>query len=115
MATSSQGLTFSFDSATLSVTSVSVNDNTDLLDATDLSVATGGSRVYVNGFAVDREVSIDYLSNTILTAGASGSLSISGPLTFSGNATISSSSIGASVGDLVRGTATFRVATVPNP
>jgi len=109
MATSAQGLTFVFNGTTISVTSVSVNDNTELLDATDLGVAQGGNRIYVNGFAVDREVSIDYFNNDILTAGESGQLSISGPIAFSGTATINSSTLGASVGDLVRGTATFRV------
>ena len=109
MAISAQGLTFVFDGTTISVTSVSVNDTTDLLDATDLSVAPGGNRVYVNGFAVDREVTIDYFNNDILTAGDSGALSISGPITFQGDATITSSTLGGSVGDIVRGTASFRV------
>lgn len=109
MAISAQGLTFTFGGTTISVTSVSVSDNTDLLDATDLGIAPGGSRIYVNGFTVDREVSIDYFNNDILTAGESGQLQISGPISFSGTATINSSTLGASVGDLVRGTATFRV------
>lgn len=109
MAISAQGLTFVFAGTTLSVTSVSVNDNTELLDATDLGVAQGGNRIYVNGFAVDREVTIDYFNNNILTAGESGALQISGPISFSGTATINTSSLTASVGDLVRGSATFRV------
>jgi hypothetical protein len=37
-------------------------------------------------------------------------MSISGPMSFSGNATISSASLGGSVGDFVRGSATFRLA-----
>lgn len=109
MAISAQGLTFVFNGTTISVTSVSVNDSTDLIDATTLAVAPGGNRIYVNGFAVDREVQIDYFNNDILTAGESGQLVISGPVSFSGTATINSSSLSASVGDLVRGTATFRV------
>lgn len=109
MAVSSQGLTFVFNGTTLSVTSVSVSDSTELVDATDLSVAAGSSRIYVNGFAVDREISIDYFDNDILTSGESGSLAISGPISFSGTATISNSTLGGSVGDLVRGSATFRV------
>lgn len=109
MAVSSQGMTFVFNGTTISVTSVSVSDNTELLDATDLGIPAGGNRVYVNGFAVDREVQIDYFNNDILTAGESGQLAISGPVSFSGTATINSSTLSASVGDLVRGTATFRV------
>lgn len=107
---SAQGMTFSFGGSNLTVTSVQVNDTQDLIDGSHLGIAPNGRREYVGGFATDREVQIDYISTTILTAGASGSLSISGPISFSGNATIASSSIGGSVGALISGSATFRVA-----
>jgi hypothetical protein len=110
MATSAQGLTFTFSGSALTVTSVQVNDTQDLLDATHLGVAPNGKRLFVGGFATDREVQFDYISSTILTAGNSGALSISGPMSFSGNATISSASLGGSVGDFVRGSATLRLA-----
>lgn len=109
-ATSAQGLTFTFGGSGVTVTSVQVNDTQDLLDATHLGIAPNGKRVFVGGFATDREVQIDYINSTILTAGVSGSLSISGPMSFSGNATISAASLGGSVGDFVRGSATFRLA-----
>lgn len=109
-AQSAQGLTFNFNSATILVTSVQVNDTQDLLDATHLGIAPNGKRVFVGGFATDREVQIDYISSSILSAGASGALSIAGPMAFSGNATISAASLGGSVGDFVRGSATFRLA-----
>jgi hypothetical protein len=110
MATSAQGLTFTFGGSGVTVTSVQVNDTQDLLDATHLGVAPNGKRIFVGGFATDREVQIDYISATILSAGTSGALAISGPMSFSGNATISSASLGGSVGDFVRGSATFRLA-----
>lgn len=110
MATSAQGLTFTFGNSTITVTSVQVNDTQDLLDATHLGVAPNGKRIFVGGFATDREVQIDYISATILAAGTSGALAITGPMSFSGNATISSASLGGSVGDFVRGSATFRLA-----
>lgn len=110
MATSAQGLTFTFAGSGITVTSVQVNDTQDLLDATHLGIAPNARRVFVGGFATDREVQIDYISSTILTAGTSGALSISGPFAISGDATISAASIGGSVGDFVRGSATFRLA-----
>ena len=110
MATSAQGLTFTFGGTALIVTSVQVNDSQDLLDETHLGVAPNARRLFVGGFATDREVQIDYISATILTSGTSGALSITGPLSLSGNATLSSASIGGSVGDFVRGSATFRMA-----
>jgi hypothetical protein len=109
MAISAQGLTFTFAGTTLSVTSVSVNDSQELQDATDLGVAPGGNRIYVSGFATDREITIDYFNSDVLAAGQSGALSIAGPISFSGTATVSNSSLTAAVGDLVRGSATFRV------
>jgi len=110
MATSAQGLTFTFGGSNVTVTNVQVNDTQDLLDATHLNVAPNGKRIFVGGFATDREVQIDYISSAILTAGASGALAITGPMSFSGNATISSASLGGSVGDFVRGSATMRLA-----
>ena len=110
MATSAQGLTFTFGGTTITVTSVQVNDTQDLLDATHLGIPPNGKREFVGGFATDREVQIDYINSTILVAGNSGALSITGPMSFSGNATISSASLGGSVGDFVRGSATFRLA-----
>jgi hypothetical protein len=107
---SAQGLTFTFASSTLTVTSVQVSDTQDLVDGSHLNIAPGGRREYVGGFATDREVQIDYISTNVLAAGTSGALSISGPMSFSGNATIASASIGGSVGALISGSATFRVA-----
>jgi hypothetical protein len=109
-ATSAQGLTFTFGGTTITVTSVQVNDTQDLLDATHLGVAPNARRIFVGGFATDREVQIDYINSTILVAGVSGAMAISGPMSFSGNATISAASLGGSVGDFVRGSATFRLA-----
>jgi hypothetical protein len=110
MSTSAQGLTFTFAGSAVTVTSVQVNDTQDLLDATHLGVAPNARRIFIGGFATDREVQIDYISTTILTAGSSGALAIAGPFAFSGNATVSNASIGGSVGDFVRGSATFRLA-----
>lgn len=107
---SAQGLSFSFGGSNLTVTSVQVNDSQDLVDGSHLGIAAGGRREYVGGFATDREVQVDYISTSILAAGSSGALSISGPISFSGNATVASASIGGTVGDLIKGSATFRVA-----
>lgn len=110
MATSAQGMTFTFGGSGVTVTSVQVSDTQDLLDETHLGVAPNARRLFTGGFATEREVQIDYINSTILVAGVSGALSISGPMSFSGNATISSASLGGSVGDFIRGSATFRLA-----
>lgn len=107
---SAQGLTFSFGGTVLTVTSVNVSDQQDVIDGSHLGIAPNGRREWVGGFATNREVSIDLISTTVLTAGTSGALSITGPLSFSGNSTITSASVGGSVGDLVKGSVTFKVA-----
>ena len=108
---SAQGLTFSFGGTVLTVTSVNVSDQQDLIDGSHLGIAPNGRREYVGGFATTREVSVDIISQTVLTAGISGALSITGPLQFTGsNATITSANIGGSVGALVSGSVTFKVA-----
>jgi hypothetical protein len=107
---SAQGLTFTFGGSALTVTSVQVNDTQDLIDGSHLGIGPNQRREFVGGFATDREVTVDYISTTILAAGTSGALSISGPISFSGNATCASASIGGSVGALISGSATFRVA-----
>lgn len=107
---SAQGLTFTFGGTTLTVTSVQVNDTQDLIDGSHLGIGPNQRREFVGGFATDREVTIDYISTDILSAGVSGVLEISGPISFNGNATAASASIGGSVGALISGSATFRVA-----
>jgi hypothetical protein len=107
---SAQGLTFAFGGSNLTVTSVQVSDTQELLDGSHLGIAPGGRKEFVGGFATEREVTIDYISTNVLAAGTSGNLAISGPMSFSGVATLSSASIGGSVGDLIKGSATFRVA-----
>jgi hypothetical protein len=109
MATSSQGLTFTFGGTTLTATSFQVNDSTDLLDATHLGIPTTGRRVFQAAFAGEREITVEYLGTGLVTSGTSGAISISGPVSFTGNATCQSSSVSGSVGALVTGNATFRV------
>jgi len=107
---SAQGLTFTFGGTNLTVTSVQVNDSQDLIDGSHLGIAPNGRREWVGGFATNREVTCDVISAAILTAGQSGVLNITGPLSYSGNATIMSASVGGSVGDLVKGSVSFKVA-----
>lgn len=107
---SAQGLTFTFGGTALTVTSVQVSDSQDLIDGSHLGIPPNGRKEFVGGFATNREVTVDVISTTVLTAGTSGALSISGPMSFSGNSTITSASTGGSVGDLIKGSVTFKVA-----
>lgn len=106
-----QGLTFTFGGTTMTVTSVSVNDTQDLIDGSHMGIPPNGRREWVGGFATNREVSADVInSGTLVLAGVSGTLTIAGPISFTGNATVQSSGISGSVGDLVKGSITWKVA-----
>lgn len=102
------GVTFNYNAQTLTITSFNVNDQIDNADGSHLGIAPGGRREYVPTF-VQREISCDYIANAVITT-QSAAIAISGPVSFSGNATLVSSTVGGTVGDLVKGSATFRVA-----
>jgi hypothetical protein len=102
------GVTFTYGGNSVTITSFNVNDQIDNADASHLGIAPGGRREYVPTF-VQREVSCDYMATTQITA-QTGAIAISGPVSFTGNATLTSSTIGGAVGDLIKGTASWRVA-----
>jgi hypothetical protein len=102
------GVTLSYNGTALTITSFNVNDQIDNADGSHLGIPTGGRREYVPTF-VQREISCDYIATNVITA-QSGAISISGPVSFSGNATLTASTVGGTVGDLIKGNATWRVA-----
>jgi hypothetical protein len=109
--TSAQGTTFSFGSTQYTITSFSISESQDLIDGSHLGISSGGAREYVGGFATDTEVSIDYIGTDVISAGTSGALEFGGTFNYTGvTGTVASSSISGSVGALISGQATFRVA-----
>lgn len=118
MGTSAHGLDVTFtDDATstatsLTVTNLQVNETADVIDTSDLSMATGTRKTFITGL-LDAEVTVDYISTTLLSSGTEGSISIGAaagaPFTYTGNATITSATLGGAVGDIVKGSATFKV------
>lgn len=102
------GVTMTYAGQTLTITSFNVNDQIDNADGSHLGIAPGGRREYVPTF-VQREISCDYIATTNVTT-QTGAIAISGPVSFSGNATLTASTVGGTVGDLVKGNATWRVA-----
>jgi hypothetical protein len=102
------GVSMTYSGQTLTITSFNVNDTIDNADGSHLGQAVGSRREYVPTF-VQREISCDYIAATVIAA-TSGALSITGPVSFSGNATLTASTVGGTVGDLLKGNATWRVA-----
>lgn len=102
------GVSITYATVGLTATSFNVNDQIDNADGSHLGQAAGSRREYVPTF-VQREISCDYIGTTVIST-QSGAISISGPVSFSGNATLTASTVSGSVGDLIKGSATWRVA-----
>lgn len=104
------GVSMTYAGTALTITSFNVNDQIDTADGSHLGQPAGDRRQYVPTF-VQREISCDYIAQNVITA-YSAAISITGPgsLNFSGNATLTASTVGGTVGDLIKGNATWRVA-----
>ena len=116
----SSGTNFSFAGVTYTVTQITYNLNDvaagDTIDVSHLGLTTGAQVATMDrplkGSATDtgREVTIEYLGNTVINDAATGTLAISGGISLSKAATVSSSSVTLATNDVIRGSATFRVA-----
>jgi hypothetical protein len=106
MATDSQGSAFVFSGATYTATSVTVTPGGDLLDQSHLGQASGANRIYQAPALKDNEISVEAYGTAIVAIGQSGSLSFAS-VTYT--ATVSSSSVAYSVGELVKQSLSFKV------
>lgn len=112
----SQGTSFSFGGTPYTVTRVSVSLQSSKTARNKISTAHLGTSIddpepYVFGFKprdIDspNQVEIEFLGSSAPSMGATGALSALG---YSGNATCISSVVTASVGELLKGTAVFKV------
>ena len=122
MASHAQGTTLTFGGTAYTVTNItySMTDVAagDTIDVSHLGQSAGSAVATMDrplkGSATDtgREVSIEYLGSAPIADGTTGTLAISGGLSLSAAATVSSSSVTLAVNDAIRGQATFRVARV---
>jgi hypothetical protein len=122
MADYATGVGFSFAGSNFTVTSItyslgSTGGGTDQIDASHLGLTTGASVISLNrpllgtpGGDTGKSVSIEYIGTAPIAQNASGTLTISGPVSVSGTATCNSSSVTLTVNDIVRGSAEFQLA-----
>jgi hypothetical protein len=117
-----QGTTLTFPGFTGSVTSITysltdINGN-DVIDISHLGLTTGATVLTQkrplkgNAGSTDtgKTISVEFIGTGALAGGSTGTLSISGGLSISENATVASSSLTLAVNDVIRGSAEFRVA-----
>jgi hypothetical protein len=111
---SSQGTSFTFGVSAYTITSVTVNGGAERQRVSAPHMGLGPNdteQVYYLHRSVDSlpTVDVDYIGQTIPSVGASATLTVSGRIAFTGTATCVTSQVTASVGDIVRGSASFRV------
>lgn len=125
MATLSQGTSFSFNSVSYTVTRVTVQRGSQSGSQTRQRISTAhlGSNPDLEEPYLEiwqpradeggggNTVEIDFHGSSVPTAGATGTLVISGGLSLSTTATVSGSSVTAAVGDIIKGSASFRIGT----
>lgn len=118
----SSGTTVTFAGTSYTVTGITYSrSNTeaggDTIDISHLGLTTGASVLTqtrplagtANG-ETGKEIQIEYIGTNAIAGGATGSLVITGGISISANATCMSSSVTLAVNDVIRGSATFRVA-----
>lgn len=105
----SQGLSFTFDGDDFYAKNVKVKKSAPTIDATDLSVASGSYRVLQGSPIKDpTTVTLEFFGSSVPTMGARGTISCA-KLGLSGDAYCEESEVTAAVGELLMGTATFRI------
>ncbi len=116
------GTSLSFGGSSYTVTNIVVNNTDpsadDTIDVSHLGMTTGNSirsiQRPLKGSSTEtgREVVVDYLGTSILSDGATGTLTVTvgGSSLVSAAATVSSSTLTLATNDAVRGQVTFRVA-----
>lgn len=119
MASLAQGTSFSFSAVTYTVTRVTVNrgsgsgNQRQRISTAHLASDPNAEEPYLEIWQPRSDegggntVEIDFLGSSAPSAGASGTLTVSGGISFSTAATCASSSVTASVGDILKGSASF--------
>jgi hypothetical protein len=108
------GTTFTVTNVTLSFSDVS--GVSDPIDVSHLGQSTGSTILTIpkplkgtSSGETGKEISFDYIGTTQLAGGTTGTYSLGGPITMTGNATVLSSSVTLALQEVVRGSATVRL------
>ena len=112
------GTTFTFAGTAYTVTNItySLNDSRQDIDISHLGLTTGNAVLTMKSPLVGsagetgKEVTMDFHGSVPLAASTSGTLTITGGIVYSGVATCAASSVTATVNEIMKGQATFRVA-----
>lgn len=122
MASHAQGTTFTFAGTGYTVTSITYSMNNvggdDTIDISHLGLTTGAEVLSqsrpLSGSATDtgREITFDFIGKTPLKDKTTGTLTITGGLAIAAAGTVRTSSITLATNDVIKGSATIRIARV---
>lgn len=113
---SALGITFTFDGDTYTATSISVSRSAAEFDCTSTDIASGGKRRYRTGDLENCEIKVDWIGLTVPTIDQTASFSVTAGS--GGGAALGSTgtvalctglNITAQAGELIKGSATFKV------
>lgn len=112
--TSSQGTSFTFGASAYTITSVSVDlgQERDRVSGAHMGLGPNDIEpVYQLHRSVDSlpTVQVEFIGASAPSVGATATLTVSGKIAFTGPSTCIASQVSASLGELVRGSASFRV------
>jgi len=110
----SQGVTFSFNNVTYTATSIAVSRTRGEFDVSTTDLASGSFRRFRAGKYHAVDVKVDWIGGTIPPTRSLGAFSVSGTdigaAAFSGYSAICTGlTITGAAGDLIKGSATFKV------
>jgi hypothetical protein len=109
-ATYATGISFTFASATYTATQISVNRSVNEIDCTSTDIATGGFRRLRGGEVENCEIKVDWIGLTVPPVNATGAFTLSNGFGHTGSSALCTGlSITATAGDLIKGSATFKV------
>ena len=105
------GITFSFASSTYTATQISVSRSANEIDCTSTDIAASGLRRFRTGEVENCEIKVDWIGLTVPPVDRTSSFSLSSGFghNTSASALCTGLSITATAGELIRGSATFKV------
>ena len=108
--TYAQGITFVFSGDTYTATSISVSRNAGEFDVTSTEIPAGQPKRYRLSEIENCEIKVDWVGNTMPPVDKTAAFSLSNGLGHTGSiAMCTGLSITAAAGDIIKGSATFKV------
>lgn len=109
-ATYATGITFTFGGSTYTATQISVSRNAGEIDCTSTDIPDDGLRRFRASEVENCEIKVDWIGLTVPSVDGTQTFSISSGLGATGTCALCTGlSITATAGDLIKGSATFKV------